>query len=317
VNRTSEIVAAGEASIQTPDRRGSPAARHLVPRWSTSYFTDNERNTGMTVALVTGANKGLGRETARRLIKEGHTVYIGARSVERGEAAAAEFGARFVQLDVTDDASVQSAIKVIEAREGHLDVLVNNAGVGAGAGVESATAESAHAVFETNVVGLVRVTQAALPLLRKSDNPVVVNNPRIAHSISRAVWRREVYACRCACFPAPCADINPPHGHGHAAKIPCHRAPCIDETWRRCSLSSRVRHICSLPQPDSRCQAARSMAGSPTIKALRDSRQYQASDKSADERRLPPGRHPDADPGWLSHRSCSPASTCACMAGVL
>jgi len=129
----------------------------------------------MTVTLVTGANKGLGRETARRLIEEGYTVYIGARSVERGQATAAELGARFVQLDVTDDASVQAAMRVIEEDEGRLDVLVNNAGIGAGIGADGVTAETARAVFDTNVVGVVRVTQAALPLLRKSDNPVVVN----------------------------------------------------------------------------------------------------------------------------------------------
>jgi NAD(P)-dependent dehydrogenase (short-subunit alcohol dehydrogenase family) len=130
----------------------------------------------MTVTLVTGANKGIGRETARRLIKEGHTVYIGARSIERGEAAAAELGARFVQLDVTDDASVDAAMRTIDEREGHLDVLVNNAGIADHTlGAEGVTAETARAVFETNVVGVVRVTQAAIPLLRKSDNPVVVN----------------------------------------------------------------------------------------------------------------------------------------------
>jgi NAD(P)-dependent dehydrogenase (short-subunit alcohol dehydrogenase family) len=126
----------------------------------------------MTVTLVTGANKGLGRETARRLIKEGHTVYIGARSVERGQAAASELGGQFVQLDVTDDASVQAAIRVIEEREGHLDVLVNNAGISASADVSGPVALK---VFDTNVIGVIRVTQAALPLLRKSDHPVVVN----------------------------------------------------------------------------------------------------------------------------------------------
>ncbi|MFD8388573.1 SDR family NAD(P)-dependent oxidoreductase [Streptomyces sp. NPDC059680] len=130
----------------------------------------------MTVTLITGANRGLGYETARRLIKEGHTVYIGARSAERGQAAAAELGARFVQFDVTDDASVDAALLAIDEREGRLDVLVNNAGIWDGiVGVEGVTAESAHAVFATNVVGLVRVTQAAIPLLRKSANPVVVN----------------------------------------------------------------------------------------------------------------------------------------------
>jgi NAD(P)-dependent dehydrogenase (short-subunit alcohol dehydrogenase family) len=106
------------------------------------------------------------------LIKEGHTVYIGARSVERGQAAASELGGQFVQLDVTDDASVQAAMRVIEEREGHLDVLVNNAGISASADVSGPVALR---VFDTNVIGVIRVTQAALPLLRKSDNPVVVN----------------------------------------------------------------------------------------------------------------------------------------------
>ena len=125
----------------------------------------------MTVTLITGANKGLGRETARQLIKEGHTVYIGARSAERGEAAAAELGATFVQLDVTDDASVGSALRAIGEREGRLDVLVNNAGIG----LPALNGPEALQVFDTNAVGVIRVTQAALPLLRKSANPVVVN----------------------------------------------------------------------------------------------------------------------------------------------
>lgn len=130
----------------------------------------------MTVTLVTGANRGIGRETAHRLVKEGHTVYIGARNTATGEATAAELGAQFVQLDVTDDASVQAAMQTIEGREGHLDVLVNNAGVWDGViGIDGVSAEAAQSVYDTNVVGLVRVTQAALPLLRKSGNPVIVN----------------------------------------------------------------------------------------------------------------------------------------------
>ena len=126
----------------------------------------------MTATLITGANKGLGYETARRLIAQGHTVYLGARDVERGEQAASELGGRFVQLDVTDDASVGGAMKVIDENEGRLDVLVNNAGVSATADV---TGPVALQVFDTNAIGLIRVTQAALPLLQKSENPVVVN----------------------------------------------------------------------------------------------------------------------------------------------
>jgi NAD(P)-dependent dehydrogenase (short-subunit alcohol dehydrogenase family) len=125
----------------------------------------------MTVTLITGANKGLGRETARRLINDGHIVYIGARSVERGLAAASELGGRFVHLDVTDDGSVESAMRSIADQEGHLDVLVNNAGIG----LLALNGPEALEVLDTNVIGVIRVTQAALPLLERSDNPVVVN----------------------------------------------------------------------------------------------------------------------------------------------
>ena len=126
----------------------------------------------MTVTLVTGANKGLGYETARRLIEQGHRVYMGARSAARGEAAATSLGGQFVQLDVTDDASVESALGFIAERESHLDVLVNNAGIST---VADVSGPEALRVFDTNVIGLIRVTQAALPLLERSDNPVVVN----------------------------------------------------------------------------------------------------------------------------------------------
>ncbi len=124
----------------------------------------------MTVTLITGANKGIGFETARQLIELGHVVYIGARDAERGEKAAAELGARFVQLDVTDDASVADALATIAASEGRLDVLVHNAGI-----LEAVNdGPSALRSFDTNAVGIVRVTEAALPLLRRSANAVVV-----------------------------------------------------------------------------------------------------------------------------------------------
>jgi NAD(P)-dependent dehydrogenase (short-subunit alcohol dehydrogenase family) len=134
----------------------------------------------MTTTLITGANKGLGFETARRLVAAGHTVYVGSRDPERGRLAAEALGARAVVLDVTDDASVASAAKTIGA-EGGLDVLVNNAGIegrGEGNGVIGAaevTAGMMRELFETNVFGLVRVTHAFLPLLQRSAAPVVVN----------------------------------------------------------------------------------------------------------------------------------------------
>jgi NAD(P)-dependent dehydrogenase (short-subunit alcohol dehydrogenase family) len=125
----------------------------------------------MTVTLITGANKGLGYETARQLVGLGHTIYLGARQLDRGEAAAAGLGCQFVQLDVTDDGSIAAALALIDEREGHLDVLVNNAGMS----TSEVNGPMALKVFDTNAVGVIRVTEAALPLLGKSSNPVVVN----------------------------------------------------------------------------------------------------------------------------------------------
>jgi NAD(P)-dependent dehydrogenase (short-subunit alcohol dehydrogenase family) len=135
----------------------------------------------MTTTLITGANKGLGFETARRLVEAGHSVYLGSRDGERGAQAAKQLGARAVQLDVTDDASVEAAARTIEA-DGGLDVLVNNAGITAEwraddtvVGVADVTADLMRVTFETNVIGVVRVLHAFLPLLGRSAVPVVIN----------------------------------------------------------------------------------------------------------------------------------------------
>ncbi|MFD3504023.1 SDR family oxidoreductase [Streptomyces sp. NPDC058676] len=134
----------------------------------------------MTTTLITGANKGLGFETARRLVAAGHTVLLGSRDAERGRRAAERIGARFVLLDVTDDASVEAAAKTV-ASDGGLDVLVNNAGIEARGegnsviGAAEVTADLMRSVFDTNVFGVVRVTHAFLPLLQRSAAPVVVN----------------------------------------------------------------------------------------------------------------------------------------------
>src|SRR5689334_5840313 len=91
---------------------------------------DRRTNTeGMAIIFITGANKGLGRETARRLIDLGHTVLAGARDSDRGTEAAAALGARFVPIDVTDDTSVTAAAANVAEHEGLIDVLINNAGV--------------------------------------------------------------------------------------------------------------------------------------------------------------------------------------------
>jgi NAD(P)-dependent dehydrogenase (short-subunit alcohol dehydrogenase family) len=129
-----------------------------------------------TITFITGANKGLGYETARRLTELGHTVILGARNPERGQEAAQRLGIRFVPIDVTDDASVAKAAADVEAHEGHIDRLINNAGIiGSHAKAEDLTGDDAALVFDTNVASMVRVTHAFLPLLRRSDAPAVIN----------------------------------------------------------------------------------------------------------------------------------------------
>src|SRR5690242_6590887 len=120
-----------------------------------------------TITFITGANKSLGYETARRLSEMGQTVILGARDPERGAAAAGRLGVRFVQIDVTDSASVARAAADVEAHEGRVDRLINNAGVpGRHAQASELTGDDALFVLDTNVAGIVRVTHAFLPLLR-------------------------------------------------------------------------------------------------------------------------------------------------------
>jgi NAD(P)-dependent dehydrogenase (short-subunit alcohol dehydrogenase family) len=129
-----------------------------------------------TVTFITGANKGLGYETARRLAQAGHTVILGARDPGRGQQAASQLGLRFVPVDVTDDDSVRRAAADVEAHEGRVDTLINNAGItGRSAPPEELTGDDAELVFATNVVSVVRVTNAFLPLLDRSSAPAVIN----------------------------------------------------------------------------------------------------------------------------------------------
>jgi len=129
----------------------------------------------MTTTLITGANKGLGYETARRLIEAGHTVWMGARDATRGQQAADALGGRFVQLDVTSDTSVAGAAGTVAAAGG-LDVLINNAGIsGPHSQAAELTAEDALAVYGTNVVSIVRMISAFVPILRASSAPTIVN----------------------------------------------------------------------------------------------------------------------------------------------
>lgn len=134
------------------------------------------------VALVTGANKGIGLEIARQLAQTGVAVIVAARDAERGEAAVADLSsqglqATFLQLDVLSEASIAAAAAAILGQHGRLDILVNNAGVFDWTdGVPSrATLHAVRRTFDTNFFGAVAVTQAMLPLLRKSAAARIVN----------------------------------------------------------------------------------------------------------------------------------------------
>jgi NAD(P)-dependent dehydrogenase (short-subunit alcohol dehydrogenase family) len=132
------------------------------------------------VALVTGANKGIGKAIIAGLLADGFVVYLGARDLERGRAAANDLAvvgdARALQLDVTSEADVDDAVARIAEDFGHLDVLVNNAGVNVGyQRPTEETVENLRHVYETNVFAVVRVTNAFLPLLRQSPAGRIVN----------------------------------------------------------------------------------------------------------------------------------------------
>ncbi|MEV0534477.1 SDR family oxidoreductase [Kitasatospora sp. NPDC050463] len=145
-----------------------------------------------TIALVTGANKGIGYEIAVGLGALGWRVGVGARDDERRAAAVEKLRACGVEafgvpLDVTDDASVSAAARLIEERAGRLDVLVNNAAVAGGMPQEPTKVDPAtiRTVVETNVIGVIRVTNAMLPLLRRSASPRIVNMSSSVGSLTR------------------------------------------------------------------------------------------------------------------------------------
>lgn len=133
------------------------------------------------VALVTGANKGIGFETARQLAQQGYVVWLGCRDEVRGVAAAQELAkdgdVRFVRLDVTDDESVRSAAARVERESGVVDALVNNAAIllDDDALPGAVSLDVLQRTFDVNVYGVVRVTQAFLPLVRKSSAGRIVN----------------------------------------------------------------------------------------------------------------------------------------------
>ncbi|MFF2908328.1 SDR family oxidoreductase [Paenibacillus sp. NPDC057934] len=137
-------------------------------------------NPSSQVALVTGANKGIGKAIAEGLAKQGIIVLIGSRNAERGAVAAAELAQEGIvhslQLDVTDASSIQAAAEHIAAQYGKLDILINNAGTNVSRNKPGvATLEEFREVYETNVFGVVAVTNALLPLLRQAPAARIVN----------------------------------------------------------------------------------------------------------------------------------------------
>ncbi|WP_089156100.1 SDR family oxidoreductase [Micromonospora sp. NBS 11-29] len=145
-----------------------------------------------TIALVTGANKGIGYEIAAGLGALGWRVGVGAREEQRREAAVAKLRADGVDafgvpLDVTDDASVTAAARLLHEQAGGLDVLVNNAGITGGMPQQPGDVDVAtvRAAVEVNVIGVIRVTEAMLPLLRRSASPRIVNMSSGVGSLTR------------------------------------------------------------------------------------------------------------------------------------
>lgn len=137
----------------------------------------------MKSALITGANRSIGLETAKQLSKKGLFVYLGTRDLEKGNEVVKDLNSegfqniKAIQIDVTSEDSVLAAQKIVDSEQGKLDVLINNAGIsGAFPQTAGETAiEDIQNVFDTNFFGVIRVTQAFLELLKKSDNPRISN----------------------------------------------------------------------------------------------------------------------------------------------
>ncbi|RNI27400.1 SDR family oxidoreductase [Rufibacter immobilis] len=146
----------------------------------------------MKSALITGANKGIGLETAKQLLKQGLFVYVGSRDLEKGKAIINKLlndgfsNVQAIELDVTKPDTILTAKNIIEKEQGHLDVLINNAGI-SGIVPQNAletTTDHYKEVFEVNLYGVINVTQAFMDLLRKSPEPRIVNVSTSVGSLS-------------------------------------------------------------------------------------------------------------------------------------
>jgi len=171
----------------------------------------------MKKVLITGANKGIGLETARQLLQNGYYVYLGSRTLENGQAAVAKLNAEgldqveAIVLDVTNDLSVMAARQEIGSKTESLDVLINNAGINGGFPQSSlaASVDQFKTVFDTNLYGVVRVTQAFIDLLKKSTEPRIVNVSSSGSSLalhSDPTWK--YYSHKAALYPSSKAALN-------------------------------------------------------------------------------------------------------------
>lgn len=173
----------------------------------------------MKKVFITGANKGIGFGTAKLLLQKGYYVYIGSRNARNGANAVEKLKAEglinveMVQIDVTDDASVQLCREEMGKRTDVLDVLINNAGINGGSDPYTAleaTPEEFKAAFDTNVIGTARVTKAFIDLLKKSDEPRIVNLSTSVASLtlqSDSNWPAYNYA-KYAVYAASKAALN-------------------------------------------------------------------------------------------------------------
>lgn len=170
------------------------------------------------IALITGANKGIGLETARQLGKLGVTILVGARDLARGEEAAEVLrgigvDARAVKLDVVNQADRAAVARYIEKEFGRLDILINNAGVMLDPRTGNATGKTSprilHETFETNFFAVVELTQTLLPLLRKSDAGRIVNLSSILASLTlHATKGSPIYDAKTFAYDASKTALN-------------------------------------------------------------------------------------------------------------
>lgn len=171
----------------------------------------------MKKVLITGANKGIGFETARQLLQNGYYVYLGSRTLANGRAAVSKLNAEGLDqveaiiIDVTDDEGIKAAREEIGSKIESLDVLINNAGINGGFPQSSleASVDQFKTVFDTNLYGVVRVTQAFIDLLKKSTEPRIVNVSSSGSSLtlhSDPTWK--YYAHKAALYPSSKAALN-------------------------------------------------------------------------------------------------------------